>query len=45
MIALMEQAGFRNVGCFGPDDMARIYPSSDALRMPGYLRLIKGCVG
>jgi methyltransferase (TIGR00027 family) len=45
MIALMEQAGFGNVCCFGPDDMARIYPSSDALRMPGYLRLIKGCVG
>ena len=47
MIALMEQAGFVDVCCFGPEDAARTYLGGrrDGLRMPGYSRLIKGCVG
>jgi methyltransferase (TIGR00027 family) len=47
MITLMEQAGFVNVSCFGPEDAAQTYLANrqDGLRMPGYSRLIKGCVG
>jgi methyltransferase (TIGR00027 family) len=47
MIALMEQAGFVDVSCFGPEDAARTYLADrrDGLRMPGYSRLIRGCVG
>ena len=47
MIALMEQAGFVDVCCFGPEDAARTYFGGrrDGLRMPGYSRLIKGRVG
>jgi methyltransferase (TIGR00027 family) len=47
MIALMEQAGFVDVCSFGPEDAARTYLGDrrDGLRMPGYSRLIKGCVG
>ena len=47
MIALMEQAGFVDVRCFGPEDAARTYLAGrrDGLRMPGYSRLIKGYVG
>jgi O-methyltransferase involved in polyketide biosynthesis len=47
MIALMEQAGFVDICCFGPEDAARTYLAGrrDGLRMPGYSRLIKGHVG
>jgi hypothetical protein len=46
-IALMEQAGFVDVCCFGPEDAARTYLGGrrDGLRMPRFSRLIKGCVG
>jgi O-methyltransferase involved in polyketide biosynthesis len=47
MITLMEQAGFVDVSCFGPDDAARTYFKGrrDGLRMPAYSRLIEACVG
>ena len=47
MIALMEQAGFVDVRCFGTEDAARTYLAGrrDGLKMPGYSRLIKGRVG
>jgi methyltransferase (TIGR00027 family) len=47
MIALMEQAGFVDVCCFGPEDAARTYLAGrrDGLRMPGYSRMIKDYVG
>jgi methyltransferase (TIGR00027 family) len=47
MIALMEQAGFVDVSCFGPEDADRTYFAGrrDGLRMPAYSRLIKGYVG
>ena len=47
MIALMKEAGFVDVCCFGPEDAARTYLSGrrDGLRMPGHAWLIKGCVG
>jgi methyltransferase (TIGR00027 family) len=46
MIAVMEQAGFVDVSCFGPDDAARTYLADrrDGLRIPPYSWLIKGCV-
>jgi hypothetical protein len=47
MIALIEQAGFVGVSCFGPEDAARTYLASRraGLRMPAHARLIKGRVG
>jgi methyltransferase (TIGR00027 family) len=47
MIALMQQAGFVDVSCFGPEDAARTYLAGrrDGLRMPAHARLIRGCVG
>jgi hypothetical protein len=46
-IGLMEQAGVVEFCCFGPEDAARTYfrGRRDGLRMPVYIRLIKGCVG
>lgn len=47
MVALMEQAGFVDVSCFGPEDAAQTYLAGrrDGLRMPPYSRVVTGRVG